>query len=250
MNENRIDQYLLNLLSPEEKSSFEKQLQEDENLMKEFLLHKETFETIEGIGRVELKSRLKKIHSEEVENQNGESSNIRSLISKFAIAASFVGLIAFGWWWMQQPLTPADLYSQNFEPFELTLNQRSGSEKLYDDIETAYAKGDFENAIALFKTSLEKQDKRSSQLLLGLGISYMEGENPQNAIPYFNEIIDNKDFNFEDESHWYLGLAYLKMNDIPNAKVHFEILASDPSKDHHEQSVDIVSNLNKNGKGM
>lgn len=243
MNEKLIDLYLLNLLSPEEKASFEQRLEKDESLKKEFLIQKEAIDNIEGFGRMELKSKLKKIHDKEFKNENGGSSNIRFLISRLAVAVAFIGLISLGWLWFQQSPSTSKLYADNFEAYELSLNQRSGIDDIYNQIETLYANGEFQKVIPLFEETLKKDNNRSSQLLLGLGISNMQTDNPENAIPYFEEILAKKDFNFEDESNWYLGLTYLKINDFSNAKKHFEILASKKEKDHHEQSKYILSKL-------
>jgi len=243
MNENLIDRYLLNLLSPEEKIAFEAQLKKDKTLSQEVNEHRELLDDIEGIGRLELKSKLKGIHKELKLDNDKPNSKIRTLFYRVAVAAVSLGVLSVGWWHIQQTPSNAELYSQNFEPFELSLIQRSESESVIRSIESLYIDGKYAQAIPLFQNALKNSTNKSSQMLLGLGISYLETDQPKKAIEQFETIITNKDFNFEDEAEWYLSLTYLKIEDTINAKLHLDNLASDSKRDHHESAQKLLSLL-------
>jgi tetratricopeptide (TPR) repeat protein len=49
------------------------------------------------------------------------------------------------------------------------------------------------------------------------GISYMELNDFEKAMGYFNFIIQHKDNLFIDQSEWYLSLCYLKTNRMEEA---------------------------------
>jgi hypothetical protein len=242
MNEHQIDNYLLNLLSPEEKKAFESQLESDDSLREKVMLQQTAMKSIEGLGRIELKSKLQQIH-QEVRDENNSGSNLRFLIYKFSAAAAFIGLILFSWLWINQSPSSLDLYAKNFEIYELNLNQRSGDNDTYTSLEKLYSNENYSEAIPLFQEILNNSSSKSSEIYLGLGISFLKIDQPTKAIVQFEEILKNKDFNFEDEARWYLGLAYLKLDDVPNAKNYFSILGSDSNNDHHKEAISILSQL-------
>jgi tetratricopeptide (TPR) repeat protein len=245
MNENQIDRYLLNLLNQEEKEAFEKELEINPALAKEVEQQKSILEDIEGMGRIEMKAKLQKIHKELYGNDHNQKSIFRSLFFKIAAAAVFFGVLSFGWWCLQNNETSATLYTQNFEPFELSLSERSEGDMALNKIENLYLDGKYTEAIPVFQDALNEAGSQNSQLLLGLGISYLQTEQAEKSIPQFLQILMNKDFNYEDEAQWYLGLAYLKLNQIDLAKEHFNVLAADATKDHHQASKTLLSQLKK-----
>lgn len=243
MNENLIDRYLLNLLNQEEKRAFEEKLKSDKALFNEMSQHKELIDDIEGIGRLEMKEKLQNIHNQLYPKTPNSTQNLRRLYFRIAAAAIFIGVLSIGFWWMQQAPTPADLYAQNFEPFELSLTQRSEEGNEFKQIESLYSKGNFKGAIPLLENVINNNNVKSSQLLMGLGVAYLQTGQPNKAITQFKNILETNDFNFEDEAQWYLGLSYLKLNDIKNAKIYLGVLASDAGKDHHQAAHKILSQL-------
>ena len=243
MNENLIERYLLNLLSEEEKQSFEKRLKTDKTLAQEVFLQKEIIEDIEGIGRLELKSQLKNIHTELYPKKSETKGGSRIFILRVAAAAIFIGVLVGAWWMMQQGPSNQELFTENFEPYALSLNQRSDTDEVFYQIENHYFNKNYEQVIPLLEGVLDQSEQKSSQLQLGLGISYMQSGKSQEAINQFKTIISKNDFNFEDEARWYLALAYLKTNNITNAREALSVLASESDRDHHEEAKKILSSL-------
>ncbi|MDF1695530.1 MAG: tetratricopeptide repeat protein [Saprospiraceae bacterium] len=243
MNDNIIDLYLLDLLPEEEKASFETQLQNDEALRSEVIIQREALRDIEGIGRIELKSKLQSIHQEIKQDSTPASSSntsIRSLFVKIAAAAIFVAVMGTIWLMNQTPSTE-DLFAQNFEPYELSLTDRSSSDNTLTTIEEVYASGNYNEAILLLEKAIQ-QDNRL-ELMLGLGISYVKTDQSAKAITIFKQILKEDNFNYEDEAHWYLGLTYLKSNELKNARNHFNILATDSNRDHHKEAKKLLAQL-------
>lgn len=245
MNENLIDRYLLNILSPEEKKAFELRLENEKALVEELNQQRKIINEIEGFGRIELKSKLKEIHNEVSINSSKPNTKIRKIIYSIAAAAIFIGVLSTCWLWTSQAPTNSELYALNFEPYELSLNQRSEGDITLKNIESLYVDGSYYEVIPLFKNALDESTLKSSQILLGLGISYLQTKQSTQAIEQFNAILANKDFNYEDEAQWYLGLSYLKLDEINKAKDHLNILASDSSKDHHEAAKVLISQIKK-----
>ena len=243
MNENLIERYLLNLLSEDEKQSFEERLKTDKTLAQEVSTQKEIIENVEGIGRLELKSQLKTIHSQLYPKQSSSKGITSRFILRFAAAAIFIGVLFGAWWMMQQGPTNEQLFSENFEPYALSLNQRSDSEEVFYKIENLYHAKNYEELIPLLEGVLDQSEQKSSQLQLGLGIAYMQSGKSQEAINQFKTIIAKNDFNFEDEARWYLALANLKSGNIDDAKEALKVLASESNRDHHDEAKSILSSI-------
>jgi len=243
MNESNIDRYLLNLLTSEEKIQFEKRLTENQEFARDFAIQKQVIEDIEGMGRLDLKARLKEIHTEVIETTPSKTTNIKSLIIRIASAAVFIGMMVFAYVFMQKKPTNTEIYAQHYEPYELSLSSRSADSNSKDSAEKLYTEGAYSQAIPIFQDILSTENPSSSPILMGLGIAFMETGQTEKAIQQFEQIITNEDFNYEDEALWYLSLAYIKKDDLVNAKAKLEILATDKARDHHEEALKILKSL-------
>ena len=59
-------------------------------------------------------------------------------------------------------------------------------------------------------------------------ISYMETQQWDKAIPYFQRLIDQKDVIFENHARWYLALLYFNTGKEDEAKALLRQIASTP----------------------
>lgn len=245
MSENQIDRYLLDLLSPDEREDFETRLKNDDALKNEVNQQRDLIQDVEAIGRLELKSKLQELHKELDLDNAKPKTKFRKIFYRVAVAAVTIGILTFGWFFLENAPTHSELYAQNFEPYELSLTERSGGEDVLRDIEQLYIDGKYSQAIPLLQNHLQESTVKSSQIQLALGIAYLETNQPKEAITQFNSILTKKDFNFEDEAQWYLGLTYLKMDEIENAQLHLNQLAADSSRDHHDEAKKLLLQVEK-----
>lgn len=243
MNENLIDQYLLNNLSREERIAFELQLTKDKGLANEFNLQKNVLSDIEGLGRIDLKNKLQRMHSELNFDTQKHPTKVRNMIFRIAAAAVFIGVLAASWMWIQTDYSSDDLYAQHFSPYEISVAQRSEGSTNLMQIQNLYDNGDYNAAIPLFEKVINSSDPIPSQMQLGLGISLLETNNCPKAIEQFQNILLKNDFNYEDEAAWYLSLAYLRSNKLDKAIEHLSTLASDAQRDHHLEAKKLLSKV-------
>ena len=242
MNEQKIDKYLMDLLSVEERALFEEEMRQNESLMKEVELQRDALKSIEGLGRANLKSKLQDIHTELYPASQASDVKLRKLLYRFAAAAVFIALVSITWWQMQDNASPSELYSQYFSTYELSLSERSGIDDDLIRIEQLYEQQKYAELIPLLQQKVA-ENAQNSELLLGLGIAHLQKNDFDSAIKQFQSILDSNDFNYEDEANWYLGLSHLKSGNIESAKQFFTILASDASRDHSKEAKRILDRI-------
>lgn len=79
----------------------------------------------------------------------------------------------------------------------------------------------FENAMSLYKNSdfsgalkmILKTDGSSPKIIFFKGILHLLNKKPQEAITYFDEILNRMDPSYFDEAIYYKGIALLKLNE-------------------------------------
>ena len=118
----------------------------------------------------------------------------------------------------------------------------SADEKLYDQGWSAYEKGDYKAAIFYF----DKIDKtKYSDVFVGLGSSYMNTEDFDNAIQNFQEAYKKdvgkgtEDYNKIRNS---LGYCYLQIRDYKNAKFYFQEAVKSGSS-NSKKNIQIIDSL-------
>lgn len=118
----------------------------------------------------------------------------------------------------------------------------SADNRFYDDGWTAYEKGDFNTAIFYF----EKIDKtKYPDVYVGLGSSYMNTEDFDNAIQNFQEAYKKnvgkgtEDYNKVRNS---LGYCYLQIGDYKNARFYFQEAIKSGSS-NSKKNIQIIDSL-------
>ena len=115
-----------------------------------------------------------------------------------------------------------------YAPYEL---RSTRGEANVSPIQSAFSKKDYANTITLFLFSKE----HSTADYFFTGISYMEFNEPREAIQYFQSALRDSSGNYKDESEYYLALCYLYTHRIKEAKNLFEKIHSDPNHLFHDK---------------
>jgi len=127
--------------------------------------------------------------------------------------------------------SPNELYSDYYTIFSTynysTRDEFSQGSSLSEAL-SFYEQKKYTEAIQLFSI-LQNTKEYSEEALFFSGLSYMELTDFTNAIKYLKLSIERKG-KFLIESHWYLGLAYLKKNEPDNAKKEMEYMSKITSK--------------------
>lgn len=245
-----IDRYLDGELNDSEKQWFENEILTDSDLAKDLELHREVNDAIRETDVLKFRHKLDKIHAtiEPEYQQSLTQKVIRSKYSRIA-AASIVILFAVGMLMGNMPGQPVNtdkLFQQYYEVPEISGLARSdlAIDKLYLEAIACYADKQFTEAVNLFEQVVQI-DKNNMKAHLAAGISNIETNQPIKAEKSFETVIEHKDNLYVDQANWYLGLCYLKMNNLENAGKQFDIVASDDRSNKQDVAKKILKKLDK-----
>jgi hypothetical protein len=238
-----IDKYLTGQMDPQSEKEFERKLKEDNELKKEFELHKEINNAIQEDEIIELRDKLE-------DNGSGKTKrkirlNRSDLLS---IAASFTLFIAVGLLMLfhSQLTNPDDLYASYFEPYPSIYSQRAvgGNTSLGQIKEKAfltYEKENWNDSKSYFSELLEK-NPGNIEYTFYLGVLNLKLDNTNKALEQFQTILQKDDPLFEDQATWYLALGYLKQDDIEKSVYYLNrILREDMA--NKEKASELIKKL-------
>ena len=209
-----IEDYLAGVLSPAEQQSFEERMTEDEAFREAFREAAHLYAATKIDARRQLQNDLKAALLENESLIPVKRLNFRPYI--WAAAAVFVlGLSYF----LLRPseTSPQQLYASYYEA-PATLSMRQDSQvKAWESAMKTYTKGDYEQAQKqLLAIKNDTTFNRPSALALYLGITYLETQDLEVALEYFQEI-DDKSL-YSPHRAWYSALTHLKANRLAEAK--------------------------------
>jgi tetratricopeptide (TPR) repeat protein len=222
--EDLIEKYIQNRLSPEEALMVDELLQNDVNFEKELTLQANLKKAIKKDDDDQFRNLISEIESKaKIENPQTKRSYV-----KWLAAASIVVLLGLGYFFtMDQTVSNNELFASYFEPYRNVIQPlERGSER--QDEKTlaflAYEKGDYEKAIQLF-TDLYNVTKESYYLFYKAN-ALLKLEKANEAVPILLEHLKTKD-TLTEKTTWYLALAYLKLNDKSNARITLKKVIAD-----------------------
>ncbi|MFK7949598.1 MAG: tol-pal system YbgF family protein [Saprospiraceae bacterium] len=224
---NRIEDYLDNLMNEEDKKSFEIEMQNNKALANQVAIVQEINHTIGLDGKFqefqETINILNQKHFQTTTTSKQETV-VRSINPQkrfLAIAAAIIVLVVSSvliWNVLQsETANSSELFATNYEPY--TIVQRSGNDNLTEVEKAAfenYNNGNFEAAIPSLEQLVEKNAAEENYIFL-LGSAYLSTNQSEKAIVIFQNISESS-LNYQ-AAQWYLALAYLQNNKIETAKV-------------------------------
>jgi tetratricopeptide (TPR) repeat protein len=232
----QIQKYLDNELEESEKIAFEQEIAENEMLAQEVALFQKLPQYI-GEGQSpdvdletehpqfkaylkvflsdeskQLENELENIGTAFLQNENQETSNkVVAIYSRWKVlSAAAVVLVLFGsLWFLMKPTSSTALYSSYVQHDAIILNQRGNEDEISKNAEELYNQGNYEAAIPLLLKVNEQN--LNFDVLLALGVSYLELDDYDNALAQF-EAIGQSDAIIKDKALWYEAATYLKQN--------------------------------------
>lgn len=144
-------------------------------------------------------------------------------IFPWKIAAGFLLLILAGFLSylnLQQP-DPQQLATTLFETYPHPYAVRDNHTSTIKAAFTDYDFSQFKTAIPVMEKIA--QDSSATIFDFHLAVAYLGNQETNKAIRLFQEIAPTLP-NMQDQINWYLGLAYLKKEDITTAKKHFSMV--------------------------
>lgn len=246
-----IDQYLTGQMTNEEALSFGRNMASEPALNAQVEDSKLVLASIRELGRQELKSKLKRIHREEIVGAAAEQSSDTNHVparpralqwKQWAVAASLVGVAVLGAFWaLRQTPTDEQLFSEYFQPFELKSTLRGAAEDdLLHQADSLQGIGLFGAAEGKLKQVLAAEPTEP-KAQLAMGSCLLSQKRAADALPYLQKAASNP--YFEESAKWYQALAYLSLAQPENAKQILETLSNKPSGKYKSQAKQLLERM-------
>lgn len=188
----------------------------------------------------ELKTMETTLHSEK---------NVTPRFKYWMSAAAVILIAVFGIYFMthKKSIDTNSLYSTHFTMYKNTIEPiiRNGNIETLSPRKKAFAYYELEKytqALTSFETLIKTDTLHKSIIDFYRANIYLKQNNPKKALSLLLEITDSN-AEWKDQILWYTGLAYLKMDNVNNAKKSFELLERSSYKE--EEVSEILKALSK-----
>lgn len=241
----KIDLYIFNKLSKEERIDFEKLMNEDESLKEEVFIQKQLYSAfgndsvlnnpkfpLEETEKIqnELQSDKLKDISLKIKNAGIEFSQTRKIDHttnlkskktfsfKLSIAASISILIASCIYYFMSQTSMNSYYNEYNDWNSLPSFSEQGSHEinLFLKGENLFQQQNFSDAIQAFEKTPHNTLYYPYSLLY-IGACYERLDNNNEALKYFQKAASLSNFDEKSRAYWYQFLLYLKIEDKENA---------------------------------
>ncbi|WP_422860555.1 hypothetical protein ACOKFD_06880 [Flagellimonas sp. S174] len=216
-NDQLIAKFLTKTLSKEEQLHFDTLLSEDPSFRDEVAL----LQDLQKVAEAEDDTMAKEmVGAFEAEHRNKKAG---SPLKIWWVAASLALLFSIGYFAAQQgPPDTQTLFAENFEPYRNVVHpitRATQQEELTSRAFTHYEKGEYSEALELFQKLYETTN--TPHYLFYQANALLQLNRPKEAIVALEAHLKTKD-TLTQKSHWYLAMAYLKLDDVVNAKKNLE----------------------------
>ena len=239
-----IESYLEGQLSPEQTRQLEQQLAKDKPLANRLAKHQAVHQALKKIGREQIKTEVAEIH----QRLKSERKKVVFPSWSYAMAAAILVLafLAVGYIWIQNQYSNQAIFKQQFAVHDLRTTIMGAKEKkgeLFAAFETAYAQGNYAESILKGENYLRSSSQAPSLeterlVLLGLANAYLTEHKAEQAIPYLQTLLKQDDQ--QEVARWYLGLAYLELEQEAEAREIFEQIVNDSTTNFKQSSAQEI----------
>lgn len=105
-----------------------------------------------------------------------------------------------------------------------------------------YEHKDYAGAAAFFEKVIQ-QNPSDERALFYAGVSYLSIGHSDKAIAYFNKILINKNSKYYDDAQWYSSLAYIKNNNLKNARSNLIQLRDNKRSRYRKQADEVLQQI-------
>lgn len=234
--------YLYGEMNRQEKTIFEEELDADQQLSDELLLHQEIDKAIQK--EVQIKSFRNLLDDIHESSYGKRKNNIINLQNKWYWAAA--SITAFSgtaiYTLSRQMASPDHLYQKYYEVWQPAFITRGiSSEKDMDKVVSAFEAHNFNQTLALIN-NLDLTTKTSPKIRLIHGCTLMEMNQFEDAINIFKQF-ESEDYTlYTETAEWYKGLCYLKNDNTEQAIKTFKLI-SDNDNVYAEEANELLKKL-------
>jgi len=221
--------YMDGELTEEERTSTERMLQENASLHERY---ENLIAAKEAIRSQGLREKVQALHQQFY--QQNEAKETAKVVKPFSLGktlmrvAAVLIIVVAGYFAYEYTITNNEkLYADNFVSYQLPVTR---GDQNADEIEHLYNEKDYDAVI----DAVNRKPQKTQKDFFLKGQSYLQKNNAIAAIASFKIVEElnytSKEKSFEQETDYYLLLAYLKVNDIDAARNKLQRITSDK---HH-----------------
>lgn len=199
-------------------------------LSSEITLRREINSAVAEADIMKLRDSLQSISKERTASNTKVISlaSTKTRLLYWSAAASVIVLIAVSSLLQQRSISDQDLYASYFQPYNNmagTSRSASASDNLLSEAIREIDKGDYATALDILQiVSADKQDGFTASFYTGK--AYQALGDYKNAISSFSEVVRHGDNLLVEQSKWFIGLCYLKINEREKAVSQFQSIVA------------------------
>jgi len=238
----RIDDYLKDKLSMEERTKFEAELVSNGALKKELDFRKSISEEFELYELQQVKTRFNSIQKELEAGKTGGNNWIKYLglflAAALILTASYFLLNKSN----ESTVSTPKQFASYFEPYDMQVQKRGDINPDLIQLNAYYDEKNYAAALeSLNKIILENTEPKWK---LYRGICQFQLGEYTSALKSFVDVQNADDVLIKDQGTWYAALCFLQLNDMSSAKEKLLLLSKDKDSDHYRESNAILRALN------
>jgi FimV-like protein len=226
--EQRIEAYLLDTMSMDERTRFAEEMKLDETLARQVQLQRAAY----AASETHAEDRLVKGFAK----WEWKHSLPRKLFPLVAAATTVAGIAALYLAWKYWPRAH-DHFAENFETYTASAAGQASPAM------ESYSAGRYDESALLFEGYL-KEDSPDPVPAFFAGVSYLSQDTPNatKAISHLR-LAALQDGDLQEEAEWYLALAYFEGNDEAKARNILQVIATTADHPYEEQAQAILGQL-------
>jgi len=232
----KFEKYHNDLLSAEEKTAFEAELNSSPSIKEEYDIY---LMMNDHLGQsINIDSALSNL--DEIHNEKPKTKTLYfSLMRYAAIALCVIGATYFLWSPQNESQSPQELFATHYKPASISFATKGTVDDKIKAIDLAYKSGSFNSVIALIDNLPTEVIDLDNRITLAKGNAYLSAQKYDDAIATLEKLKDNSQF--ENEYYYYSGMAHLGKGNTVEAKRLFSLIPS--SSNYSKKALNILSHL-------
>lgn len=242
-----IDNYLNEELDEDALALFEDELIYNSGLSADLNFHRDVDKAISESDVMALRANLRNI-SREQHDQANEKRGIATPKTKnlfwYAAASVIVLMVVFTSLMRSKSYSSQQLYANYYQPYKSGESVSRSASGSYSSLNTALKEinqGQYQEALeSMSMVPVKERDGYSINFYSG--VAYQELGEYKRAIGSFSEVVHHGDNLLVEQSEWYIGLCYLRIDERQKALEQFRLIASRKGF-YGEQSCKLLKQL-------
>jgi len=226
-----IDSYLNEEMDEESLALFEDELIYSSGLAADLNFHKEVDKAISETDIISLRENLRNIAREQHDQAN-EKLGIATPKTKnlfwYAAASVIVLMVVFTSLMRSRSYSSQQLYANYYQPYKSGESVSRSALSSYNGLNVALREinqGKYRDALESM-SMIQAKERDGYSINFYSGVAYQELGEYNRAISSFSEVIHHGDNLLVEQSEWYIGLCYLKVDERQKALEQFRWIAS------------------------